>query len=74
LPDKDQYRIHRFPDSGGSLTALPVIETLEGEVSAYIPTNVIFDYRRADLPGTGPVLCGHSPGHQRGHQRVAGGW
>jgi F-type H+-transporting ATPase subunit alpha len=41
LPDKDQYRIHRFPDSGGSLTALPVIETLEGEVSAYIPTNVI---------------------------------
>ncbi len=29
------------PTSGGSLTALPVIETLEGEVSAYIPTNVI---------------------------------
>ncbi len=29
------------PDSGGSLTALPIIETLEGEVSAYIPTNVI---------------------------------
>ena len=26
---------------GGSLTALPVIETQEGEVSAYIPTNVI---------------------------------
>jgi F-type H+-transporting ATPase subunit alpha len=26
---------------GGSLTALPIIETLEGEVSAYIPTNVI---------------------------------
>ena len=26
---------------GGSMTALPVIETLEGEVSAYIPTNVI---------------------------------
>jgi F-type H+/Na+-transporting ATPase subunit alpha len=25
----------------GSLTALPIIETLEGEVSAYIPTNVI---------------------------------
>jgi F-type H+-transporting ATPase subunit alpha len=30
------------PDlGGGSLTALPVIETQEGEVSAYIPTNVI---------------------------------
>jgi F-type H+-transporting ATPase subunit alpha len=25
----------------GSLTALPIVETLEGEVSAYIPTNVI---------------------------------
>jgi len=25
----------------GSMTALPIIETLEGEVSAYIPTNVI---------------------------------
>jgi F-type H+-transporting ATPase subunit alpha len=41
LPDKDKLRVHRFPDSGGSLTALPIIETLEGEVSAYIPTNVI---------------------------------
>ncbi|MCZ6506663.1 MAG: F0F1 ATP synthase subunit alpha, partial [Acidobacteria bacterium] len=37
----DGYRIHRFPNSGGSMTALPIIETLEGEVSAYIPTNVI---------------------------------
>ena len=27
--------------SGGSLTALPIIETLLGDVSAYIPTNVI---------------------------------
>ncbi len=41
LPDKDNYKVHLFPNSGGSLTALPVIETLEGEVSAYIPTNVI---------------------------------
>jgi F-type H+-transporting ATPase subunit alpha len=28
-------------NGGGSLTALPVIETQEGDVSAYIPTNVI---------------------------------
>jgi F-type H+-transporting ATPase subunit alpha len=41
LSDKDKYRVHRFKDSGGSMTALPIIETLEGEVSAYIPTNVI---------------------------------
>jgi F-type H+/Na+-transporting ATPase subunit alpha len=41
LPDRDRYRVHKFPDTGGSMTALPIIETLEGEVSAYIPTNVI---------------------------------
>ena len=28
-------------NGGGSLTALPIIETLAGDVSAYIPTNVI---------------------------------
>ena len=26
---------------GGSLTALPIVETKEGDISAYIPTNVI---------------------------------
>jgi F-type H+-transporting ATPase subunit alpha len=26
---------------GGSLTALPIVETVEGEISAYIPTNLI---------------------------------
>jgi F-type H+/Na+-transporting ATPase subunit alpha len=41
LDDADRFRVHHFPDSGGSMTALPIIETLEGEVSAYIPTNVI---------------------------------
>jgi F-type H+-transporting ATPase subunit alpha len=35
------YEIVKRPGSGGSLTALPVIETLLGDVSAYIPTNVI---------------------------------
>jgi F-type H+-transporting ATPase subunit alpha len=28
-------------NKGGSITALPVIETLAGDVSAYIPTNII---------------------------------
>jgi F-type H+-transporting ATPase subunit alpha len=41
LPNKDRLEIRKVPGSGGSLTALPIIETLEGEVSAYIPTNVI---------------------------------
>jgi F-type H+/Na+-transporting ATPase subunit alpha len=33
--------IIKEPHSGGSLTALPIIETQAGDVSAYIPTNVI---------------------------------
>ncbi len=36
-----QLKIHRLPTSGGSMTALPICETQEGEVSAYIPTNLI---------------------------------
>src|SRR5436309_4264087 len=39
--DKADVEIRRVNPSGGSLTALPIIETQEGEVSAYIPTNVI---------------------------------
>ena len=38
---EDSHESRKLPDSGGSLTALPIIETLEGEVAAYIPTNVI---------------------------------
>ncbi len=41
IPDKEHLEIRVVPGTGGSLTALPIIETLEGEVSAYIPTNVI---------------------------------
>jgi F-type H+-transporting ATPase subunit alpha len=41
MDDKDNYKIAQIPGSGGSLTALPIIETLLGDVSAYIPTNVI---------------------------------
>ena len=33
--------IRAFIKGGGSLTALPIIETQAGDVSAYIPTNVI---------------------------------
>jgi len=41
LPDADQYKVLKVKGTGGSLTALPIIETLLGDVSAYIPTNVI---------------------------------
>ncbi len=35
------FKAVQIEGSGGSLTALPIIETLLGDVSAYIPTNVI---------------------------------
>ena len=35
------HRPERIPGTGGSVTALPIIETQAGDVSAYIPTNVI---------------------------------
>ncbi|MBE2222773.1 MAG: F0F1 ATP synthase subunit alpha [Anaerolineae bacterium] len=41
LGDEDKYEVKKIPGTGGSLTALPIIETLLGDVSAYIPTNVI---------------------------------
>jgi F-type H+-transporting ATPase subunit alpha len=37
LPDVLKHKVK----GGGSLTALPIIETQSGDVSAYIPTNVI---------------------------------
>jgi F-type H+-transporting ATPase subunit alpha len=37
----EDYKIVKVAGTGGSLTALPIIETLLGDVSAYIPTNVI---------------------------------
>jgi F-type H+-transporting ATPase subunit alpha len=41
LDNPDDYEIKKVPGTGGSLTALPIIETLLGDISAYIPTNVI---------------------------------
>ncbi len=41
LENPDEYKAVKLKGSGGSLTALPIIETLLGDVSAYIPTNVI---------------------------------
>jgi F-type H+-transporting ATPase subunit alpha len=35
------HKVATIPGTGGSLTALPIIETQAGDVSAYIPTNVI---------------------------------
>ncbi len=39
--DSAALKVAKDPHSGGSLTALPIVETQAGDVSAYIPTNVI---------------------------------
>ncbi len=41
MENADANKMVKLRGSGGSLTALPIIETLLGDVSAYIPTNVI---------------------------------
>ena len=60
-------------NGGGSLTALPVIETQANDVSAYIPTNVISItdgqiYLESDL-----FNAGHSAGPERGYLRLTRG-
>jgi F-type H+/Na+-transporting ATPase subunit alpha len=41
LDAPEDYKVVQVQETGGSLTALPIIETLLGDVSAYVPTNVI---------------------------------
>jgi F-type H+-transporting ATPase subunit alpha len=41
MDNPDDYKLAKVEGTGGSLTALPIIETLLGDVSAYVPTNVI---------------------------------
>ena len=59
---------------GGSITSLPIIETLEGEVSAYIPTNVISItdgqiYLQPDL-----FFCRNSPCDERRYFGISRRW
>ncbi|MGZ6316919.1 MAG: F0F1 ATP synthase subunit alpha [Anaerolineales bacterium] len=41
MNNPEDLKLVKVNGTGGSLTALPIIETLLGDVSAYIPTNVI---------------------------------
>src|SRR5512143_667405 len=41
MKNPEDTKLVKVKGTGGSLTALPIIETLLGDVSAYIPTNVI---------------------------------
>ena len=56
---------------GGSLTALPIIETQAGDLSAYIPTNVISITDGQIFLETRPVPPGRAPGDQRRQLGVA---
>ena len=65
------HKVAKVVGTGGSLTALPIIETLEGEVSAYIPTNVISITDGQIYLAARPVLRRRPSRHRRGHQRLA---
>ena len=41
MSNADDYKIIKVAGTGGSLTSLPIIETLLGDISAYVSTNVI---------------------------------
>ena len=71
---------------GGSLTALPIIETQAGDISGYIPTNVISITDGQIFLEARSVSCGHTSRDSRGQLRQprwrertdqsheAGGW
>ena len=60
-------------EGGGSLTALPIIETQAGDVSAYIPTNVISITDGQIFLETDLFNAGRAPRHQRRHLGVPRG-
>ena len=59
---------------GGSLTALPIIETQAGDVSAYIPTNVISITDGQIYLETEMFNSGFSPAVNAGLIRITSWW
>ena len=59
-------------EGGGSLTALPIIETQAGDVAAYIPTNVISINRWSDLSRRRSFQLRRATRRERRHLGVAG--
>ena len=59
---------------GGSITALPIIETQAGDVSAYIPTNVISITDGSDLPREQPVQRRYETSRKRRTFRIPSRW
>ncbi len=71
--DTEAFKVLKVSGSGGSLTALPIIETLLGDVSAYIPTNVISITDGQIYLEEQPVLRRDPPGSQCGYFSLASG-
>jgi F-type H+-transporting ATPase subunit alpha len=77
-PRHDELEVARVHGTGGSLTALPIVETLEGDYASYIPTNIISItdgqiYLEADLfrSGVRPALnVGLSVSRVGGHAQT----
>ena len=65
------FHVLRNPRAGGSLTALPIIETQAGDVSAYIPTNVISITDGQIFLETDLFYSGVRPAINVGHRRSA---
>ena len=49
---------------GGSLTALPIVETQAGDFSALYTNKCYFYHRWPDIPGKRPFLCRRQAGHK----------
>ena len=65
--------IRHLVKGGGSLTALPIIETQAGDVAAYIPTNVISITDGQIFLEIKPLQCRYKTGYQRWYLRIKGG-
>ena len=79
--DEIAHNMNDLPESikhlvkgGGSLTALPLIETQAGDVSAYIPTNVISITDGQIFLETNLFNSGYPSCHQRRYLGIARGW
>ena len=67
----EKFTNGRVKGKTGSLTGLPIIETQAGDVTAFVPTNVISITDGQIFLETDLFNAGMRPGHQRRHLGVA---